>query len=128
MHIKTLLFLLFHTTFAFQSCNIQKSTKEIPADLTEAYTISQTDNKDINNVKIDTFQTSLSDFISAKDKTYFDTIIPIEEDFWTNLSQDIEKDYEKIKQDTDRDYYLNAEQAKEYGLVDEVLASLSEKE
>ena len=38
------------------------------------------------------------------------------------------QDYEKIKQDTDRDYYLNAEQAKEYGLVDEVLASLSEKE
>ena len=38
------------------------------------------------------------------------------------------QDYEKIKQDTDRDYYLNAEQAREYGLVDEVLASLSEKE
>lgn len=34
----------------------------------------------------------------------------------------------KIKQDTDRDYYLNAEQAKEYGLVDEVLANLSDKE
>ena len=28
---------------------------------------------------------------------------------------------EKIAQDTDRDYYLNANQAKEYGLVDEVL-------
>ena len=38
------------------------------------------------------------------------------------------QDYEKIKQDTDRDYYLNAEQAKEYGLVDEVLANLSDKE
>ena len=30
---------------------------------------------------------------------------------------------EKIAQDTDRDYYLDADQAKEYGLVDEVLAS-----
>ena len=29
--------------------------------------------------------------------------------------------YEKIARDTDRDYYLSAEEAKEYGLVDEVL-------
>ena len=29
--------------------------------------------------------------------------------------------YEKVARDTDRDYYLNAEQAKEYGLVDEIL-------
>ncbi|MBM3959259.1 MAG: ATP-dependent Clp protease proteolytic subunit [SAR202 cluster bacterium] len=29
--------------------------------------------------------------------------------------------YERIARDTDRDYYLNAEQAVEYGLVDEVL-------
>ena len=29
---------------------------------------------------------------------------------------------EKIAEDTDRDFYLNAEEAKEYGLVDEVLA------
>ena len=30
--------------------------------------------------------------------------------------------YEKIAQDTDRDYYLSAEQAQEYGLIDEVLS------
>jgi ATP-dependent Clp protease, protease subunit len=30
---------------------------------------------------------------------------------------------EKVKADTDRDYILTAEQAKEYGIVDEVLAS-----
>lgn len=30
---------------------------------------------------------------------------------------------DKIARDTDRDYYLSAEQAKEYGLIDEVLAS-----
>ena len=29
--------------------------------------------------------------------------------------------YEKVARDTDRDFYLNAEQAVEYGLVDEVL-------
>ena len=31
--------------------------------------------------------------------------------------------YETVARDTDRDYYLNAEQAVEYGLIDEVLAS-----
>jgi ATP-dependent Clp protease, protease subunit len=30
---------------------------------------------------------------------------------------------DKVKQDTDRDYILTAEQAKEYGIVDEVLSS-----
>ena len=29
--------------------------------------------------------------------------------------------YEKVARDTDRDYYLSAEEAKEYGLVDDVL-------
>ena len=37
------------------------------------------------------------------------------------LSQATGQTSEKIARDTDRDYYLNAEQAKEYGLVDEVL-------
>ena len=35
---------------------------------------------------------------------------------------------EKIIHDTDRDFYLSAEQAVEYGLVDEILATGSEKE
>lgn len=34
---------------------------------------------------------------------------------------------EKITHDTDRDFYLNAEQAVEYGIVDEILAGGSEK-
>jgi ATP-dependent Clp protease protease subunit len=29
--------------------------------------------------------------------------------------------YEKVKQDSDRDYYMSAQEAKEYGLIDEVL-------
>jgi len=29
---------------------------------------------------------------------------------------------EKIERDTERDYYLSADEAKEYGLVDEVIA------
>lgn len=43
----------------------------------------------------------------------------------TILSDQTGQSYEKIAQDTDRDYYLSAEQAQEYGLVDEVLMSAS---
>ena len=35
--------------------------------------------------------------------------------------------YEKIARDTDRDYYLSAEEAKEYGLVDDVLVASKEE-
>ena len=35
--------------------------------------------------------------------------------------------YEKIARDTDRDYYLSAEEAKEYGLVDDVLGASKEE-
>jgi len=34
---------------------------------------------------------------------------------------------EKITHDTDRDFYLNPEQAVEYGLVDEVLGKSAKK-
>jgi ATP-dependent Clp protease protease subunit len=34
---------------------------------------------------------------------------------------------EKIQQDTERDYYMSAEEAKEYGLIDEVLIKSTEK-
>ena len=39
------------------------------------------------------------------------------------LSDHTGQPYEKVAQDTDRDYYLSAEQAQEYGLIDEVLLS-----
>jgi len=35
---------------------------------------------------------------------------------------------ETIAQDTDRDFFMSAEQAKDYGLIDEVLLSLRDKE
>lgn len=34
---------------------------------------------------------------------------------------------EKIEKDTDRDYFMSAEEAKNYGIVDEVIASISNK-
>lgn len=39
------------------------------------------------------------------------------------LSEHTGQPYDKVAQDTDRDYYLTPEQAMEYGLVDEVLAT-----
>jgi len=35
---------------------------------------------------------------------------------------------EKVKQDTERDYYLSAAQAKEYGLIDKVIEKVEKKE
>ena len=37
------------------------------------------------------------------------------------LAQHTGQPYEKIKRDSDRDYYMTAQEAKEYGIVDEVL-------
>ncbi|MFA5336946.1 MAG: ATP-dependent Clp endopeptidase proteolytic subunit ClpP [Candidatus Omnitrophota bacterium] len=37
------------------------------------------------------------------------------------------KSIEKVKEDTDRDYFMSAQEAKEYGIVDEVIASTKQK-
>ena len=34
---------------------------------------------------------------------------------------------EKIERDTDRDYFMSAEEAKAYGIVDEVIANIASK-
>ncbi|MCE2405694.1 MAG: ATP-dependent Clp endopeptidase proteolytic subunit ClpP [Dehalococcoidia bacterium] len=44
------------------------------------------------------------------------------------LSEHTGQPYEKIARDTDRDYYLPADQAMEYGIVDEVLGGSSGSE
>ena len=36
------------------------------------------------------------------------------------LAQNSGKPYEMVEKDTDRDNYLSAEEAKEYGLIDEI--------
>jgi ATP-dependent Clp protease protease subunit len=35
------------------------------------------------------------------------------------------QEYEKVKRDTERDYYMTAEEAKEYGIIDTVVPSLA---
>lgn len=39
------------------------------------------------------------------------------------IAEHTSQSYDKVAQDTDRDYYLSATDAKEYGLIDEVLES-----
>jgi len=48
-------------------------------------------------------------------------ILRLQDKLRSILSENTGQSYEKITADTDRDYYLSAEQAVEYGLVDELL-------
>ena len=41
------------------------------------------------------------------------------------LAEHTGQDVDKIAQDTDRDYFMSAEEAKEYGLIDEVINTIS---
>ena len=50
-------------------------------------------------------------------------IIRLQDKIRQIISHHTGQPYEKVAQDTDRDYYVNAEQAQEYGLIDEVLTS-----
>jgi len=45
----------------------------------------------------------------------------LRKDLYTILANHTGKSYEQIEKDSDRDYWMRASEAKEYGLVDEVL-------
>ena len=55
-------------------------------------------------------------------------IIRLQDKIRTLLSENTGQTYDKIARDTDRDYYLTAEQAVEYSLVDEILGSAGSEE
>jgi len=55
-------------------------------------------------------------------------ILRMQEKIRNILSKHTGQKYEKIAQDTDRDYYLSAEQAKDYGMVDEILQAVRNEE
>lgn len=54
-------------------------------------------------------------------------IIRMQDKIRNILSQNTGQPYEKIARDSDRDFYLSAEQALEYGLIDEILTKPAEK-
>ncbi|MCU7555707.1 ATP-dependent Clp endopeptidase proteolytic subunit ClpP [Alteromonas sp. ASW11-19] len=67
------------------------------------------------------FQGQASDFeIHAKE------ILSIKEKLNRLLSQHTGQDYETVARDTDRDNFLSATEAKEYGLIDQVLTNRSD--
>jgi len=55
-------------------------------------------------------------------------IIRLQDKIRTMLSENTGQTYDKIARDTDRDYYITAEQAVEYSLVDEILGSKQPEE
>ena len=55
-------------------------------------------------------------------------IIRMQDKIRSIISEHTGQDYEKVARDSDRDYFLSAEQALEYGLVDEVLTKAPQDE
>jgi ATP-dependent Clp protease protease subunit len=45
----------------------------------------------------------------------------VKKDLYDILAKHSGQTYEKIEKDSDRDYWMRAAEAKEYGLIDEVL-------
>jgi ATP-dependent Clp protease protease subunit len=48
-------------------------------------------------------------------------VIKIKKELYTILSEHTGQPYEIIERDSDRDFWMSATEAKEYGLLDEVL-------
>jgi len=55
-------------------------------------------------------------------------ILKIRERLNQILSHHTGQSLEKIGQDTERDYFMSADEAKEYGLIDEVITRVPEKD
>ena len=47
--------------------------------------------------------------------------VKVKEELYNILSKHSGKSYEQIEKDSDRDYWMRAEEAKEYGMIDEIL-------
>jgi ATP-dependent Clp protease protease subunit len=47
--------------------------------------------------------------------------LELKKDLYTILANHSGQTYEKIEKDSDRDFWMRASEAKEYGLIDEVL-------
>ena len=48
-------------------------------------------------------------------------IITLKEELYKIISKHTVQDYDKVYADSDRDYWMKADKAKKYGLIDEVL-------
>jgi len=65
---------------------------------------------------------------SAADvKIYADEILRMRERYNELMARHTNKEVETIAKDSDRDFFMSADQAQEYGIIDEVLESYKEK-
>ena len=48
-------------------------------------------------------------------------ILKLKKELYEIIAQHSNQSYKKIEKDSDRDYWMTAEEAKEYGMIDEVL-------
>jgi ATP-dependent Clp protease protease subunit len=49
-------------------------------------------------------------------------IITLKEELYKIIAKHTGQPYEKVYEDSDRDYWMKAEKAKEYGMIDEILS------
>ena len=49
-------------------------------------------------------------------------IMKLKKELYTIISEHSHTDFDKVWADSDRDYWMTAEEAKEYGMIDKVLA------
>ncbi|MDR6300211.1 ATP-dependent Clp endopeptidase proteolytic subunit ClpP [Mesonia maritima] len=54
-------------------------------------------------------------------------IITLKEELYKIISKHSGQDYDKVYEDSDRDYWMKAEKAKEYGMIDEILTREEKK-
>lgn len=59
-------------------------------------------------------------------KIHAEYILKVKEKLNKILSERTGKSFEQIEKDTDRDNFLSADEAKEYGLIDDVMTNISE--
>lgn len=48
-------------------------------------------------------------------------IVKLRKELYNIIANHSEQTYDKVKEDSDRDFWMTADEAKEYGMIDEVL-------
>ncbi|WP_299397894.1 ATP-dependent Clp endopeptidase proteolytic subunit ClpP [uncultured Gelidibacter sp.] len=54
-------------------------------------------------------------------------ILTLKQELYNIIAKHTGQEYDKVYNDSDRDYWMKADKAKEYGMIDEVLSSTKEK-
>src|SRR3712207_1486214 len=90
---------------------------------TEIYTLSLHDALPISNAKILIHQVSSGFQGQATDiEIHAREVIELRRRLDEIIAQHSGKDVEKVRTDTERDYFMSSEEAKEYGIIDRVIS------